>query len=260
MLARVPRDAGVVAGFEFLPRLANRPNVHSIHHVLRGRYTYSEKPYPLPTGVRAVLADLGASALLSAVRLDTADRLDSLIAAGHLHPRDAADDLVLWLADGPDAGPALDLVAPAPTAAPARAVLYDDALERLDARLADSTVAAGGALRFRVDWRRVAPVQQLHLTEFVVMNADGRMALQRWRYLGYVAWPPHRWPAGVAQRESYALTLPRELPPGRYQLGVRPWWRGGGQQGVSRTLDPEASAGLGFTTVGAFEVTAPVTR
>src|SRR5262249_50862930 len=36
MLKRVPRDGGVVAGFEFLPRLARRAEVHSIHHVLSG--------------------------------------------------------------------------------------------------------------------------------------------------------------------------------------------------------------------------------
>ncbi|MBM4144005.1 MAG: DUF2079 domain-containing protein, partial [Lentisphaerae bacterium] len=44
----VPPEARVVATFAFLPRLANRRELHSLHHVYTGRHTLSDVPYPAP--------------------------------------------------------------------------------------------------------------------------------------------------------------------------------------------------------------------
>lgn len=48
VMRNLPNKASVLATFEFLPRLANRRKVYSLHHVYTGRYTLSDVPYPLP--------------------------------------------------------------------------------------------------------------------------------------------------------------------------------------------------------------------
>jgi len=54
-LDRFPARAPVAATFEFLPRLANRPRLYSLHHVYADRYTLSSVPYPVPVGLEAVI-------------------------------------------------------------------------------------------------------------------------------------------------------------------------------------------------------------
>ena len=55
-LALVPADAAVLATFRFLPALADRAHVYSLHHVYTGRYTLSTVPYPMPA-VDFILVD-----------------------------------------------------------------------------------------------------------------------------------------------------------------------------------------------------------
>lgn len=56
-LARIPKDAPVLASFRFLPHLANREDVHSFHHVYAGVYSLSTAPYILPSNVTWALVD-----------------------------------------------------------------------------------------------------------------------------------------------------------------------------------------------------------
>ncbi|MDP8266734.1 MAG: DUF2079 domain-containing protein [Candidatus Aceula meridiana] len=57
LLRKIPKDAAVLATFEFMPSLSNRKNLFSFHHVLRGYYTLSNKPYKLPRKIDYALID-----------------------------------------------------------------------------------------------------------------------------------------------------------------------------------------------------------
>lgn len=102
MLARVPAEGAVVASFEFLPRLARRHDVHSLHHVLRGAYTYSTRPYPELVNVTAVLADWDdpmlrrmledRSARVRVQRLIESNRLVPIAGGGNLYLYTRAED------------------------------------------------------------------------------------------------------------------------------------------------------------------------
>lgn len=56
-LKLIPPDEGVVATFEFLPRLSHRRDLYSFHHIYDGFYTLSDRPYRLPQDVRYALID-----------------------------------------------------------------------------------------------------------------------------------------------------------------------------------------------------------
>ena len=57
LVSSLASDAAVVATFEFLPRLVNRSELYSFHHVYSGLYTLSDKPYRLPETTRFALVD-----------------------------------------------------------------------------------------------------------------------------------------------------------------------------------------------------------
>jgi uncharacterized membrane protein len=224
MASRIPPDGGVVAAFEFLARLASRRDVHSIHHLYTGFYTFSTERYPIPTGIAAVLADIGDERLAIYVRPTTADRLRELVAANDLRPADAAGDLVLFLRAPRDTVELVRVGAPEPPGW--RRVVYDGQLAFTGAALRESTVAVEGVLPIETTWRRVARADRQYVTQFVLTDGAGQAVFAVARHLGYLLYPLSAWPSDTTVRESYRLVIPASVPPGEYTLGVRvAWWR-----------------------------------
>lgn len=57
LLKDIPRTASAAVTFRYLPHLANRENLHSIHHIYTGYYTLSRTAYPTPTDIDLVIID-----------------------------------------------------------------------------------------------------------------------------------------------------------------------------------------------------------
>jgi len=213
MLARVPKSGAVIAGFEFLPALATRDSVHSLHHVLSGHYTYSDRPYPPPENVSAILGDFssqipnldfGSGARLRAVMAER--RLVAAAAAGGtlLLLSGARDSLELWKVGATWTRDSLELVA-------------DDQLELFGAERRDSIVPAGGVLTIASTWQSIAPPNRRYLAQ-AWLTRDGRIVFYgRARALGYGIFPPSDWPQGTLVRETYHLLIPDDLTPGTYR-------------------------------------------
>jgi hypothetical protein len=256
VVARVPREGGVVAAFEFLARLASRRDIHSLHHIYTGYFTFSSQPYPVPRGIVTLLADVGDSRLAAYVRPSTPARLRELVAENRLRPAEAAGDLLLFLRDPPDT---VELVRTAPPPpAVARRVLYDGQLALVGHALRDTVVEPGGLLTLETWWRRVAAVDRHFMMQLVVreeLTDDSKFALIR--HLGYLVYPAAAWPADTTLRETYRMPVSLRLPPGRYTLGLRlAWWSEGGPQtsGLSRPDDPSVVENRLLVRLGGFTV------
>jgi uncharacterized membrane protein len=255
LLARVPAGAGVVAGFELLASLVGRDTLHSLHHVVSGRYTFSSRMFPTPTGVAAMIADFGNARLAIYADSWTGTRLRAVVSANRLAPVEADGDLVLYLRD---AAPGVTLVAPARCESSSAAPVFDRQLAFLGARLAVASVAAGGRLEFSTCWRRVAPADRQYLTEWLILDRTGRTVASRVRYLGYMIDPPADWPPAQAMEERYTLPLPPSLTPGRYRLAMAVGGERGGHALPAEASDPAIAAAGGVVPLGEFVVsTAP---
>ncbi len=235
LVARVPRRGGVVASFEFLSRFASRDSVHSLHHVMAGTYTFSARPYPSPTGVAALIADLTAIHVTGAVVPETAERLQELVRRNRLAPVAEAGDLVLFLRDARDT---LQLVTRGGCATTGAApVVFDGQLAFLDGALVDSVGRPGGTVALATCWRRTGPIDRFFQTRLDVVDGAGRSVLEHRRDLGYVLWPPHLWALDEPMRENYRLVLTDDLRPGDYRVVMRVLWRYNNGAGSSVPAD-----------------------
>jgi uncharacterized membrane protein len=253
MIVRLPARGGVVAGFEFLSHLTRRRDLHAMHHLLAGHYTFSSRRYDVPTGVEGVLADLGAGSLLPYVNETTGRRWDELLRRNALHAAQAAGDLVLFLREPADTVELCRSGAFRPGRP--RRITYDGQLLFLGSDADGDSATAGGLFAFHTYWRRVAPVDRMFLTEFLLVDPSSRPVAQVWRYLGYTLYPAADWPPDTTMRETYRLVVPPDLPPGRYALGMRLWQRAGGRQGYCAADDPGLAANEMFVEVGRFSIT-----
>jgi uncharacterized membrane protein len=57
LIDEIPKDASVVATFEFLPKLSHRKELYSFQHAYVGKHTLSQKDYVLPKDVEYALID-----------------------------------------------------------------------------------------------------------------------------------------------------------------------------------------------------------
>jgi uncharacterized membrane protein len=258
MMARVPKEGGVVAAFEFLSHLATRPVVHSLHHLYTGYYTYSSRRYPVPDGISAMLADVGDRHLSMYVKPSTPLRLRELVERNDLHPADAAGDLVLFVKGATDT---VDLFrAPAPEPAVARHVTYDRQLALVGYSMPESTVALGDLLPIETCWRRVAPADRHFMIQLVMRDAGGEAVFSVVRHLGYLVYPVSEWPPDTTVRESYRLVIPPSLLPGEYSLGLRVLWWQQGPPSLSQPDDPALVAQRLLVPLGRFTVSSARAR
>jgi uncharacterized membrane protein len=252
MVARVPASGGVVTGFEFLPRLSSRRDVHSIHHLYTGFYTFSTLAYPMPAGVTAMLADVGDPLLAKYVKRDTPARLRELAEKNHLRPTDAAGDLLLFTRATGDTVDLITMPAPAPPVA--RQVDFDGEVVLDGFALPRIPVVPGGLMPIETYWRRIGASPHLFAVQFVLTDANGAPAFSLVRHLGYLIYPPYTWPVEVPVRETYRLVVPADIAPGSYTLGVRLLWWDNGHLGVSTAKGSGITEGTQPVTLGSFAV------
>jgi uncharacterized membrane protein len=70
LVDKIPKDASVVTTFEFLPKLSQRKELYSFHHVYIGKYTLSsKKDYVLPDSVEYALMDFDDYLLFTSFHL-----------------------------------------------------------------------------------------------------------------------------------------------------------------------------------------------
>lgn len=249
MLARVPATGGVVASNEFLARLATRDSVHAANHILSGVHTFSTRAYEVPSGIAAVLIDVGRQRGFTLVNPGTAGRLGELTAMNGLAPVDAAGDLMLFLAAPADTTPLIVADAPPDTAA---RVGFAQGFEFLAARIGTPRIAPGAPVGLSTWWRRDGMPSRFPLTQIAVVSAAGEVVDDRVRYLGYTIAPPQAWPRGTPMREDYRLALP-PLPPGIYTVGLRVWLQGD-PPAPAAVEDGTPAASGGFIRIGEFAV------
>jgi hypothetical protein len=231
MVARVPRRGAVVASYELLGRFTGRDSVHSLHHVIGGHYTFSSRPYPMPEGVSALIADLAGVNIVPVVESASAGRLRDLTLDNRLAPVMTADDLVLFETD---AAAPLDLVRrDAPPVDSSHALVFDRQLAYLGGRVVEGIGHPGGTVTLSTWWRRDGAIDRHYQTRFDLVDAEGRVIPGLRRYLGYVLWPPHSWPPGVTMRETYRLILYDDLRPGEYGVRMRVVWRNSAGSGAA---------------------------
>jgi len=245
MLARVPKRGGVVAGFGFLPALAGRDSVHALHHVVSGKYTYSTRDYPIPSGITAVLGDFAQDRLLPYVTIDsTATRLQHLLGSNRLAPAEIAGDLMLFLHDAGAAPPPVERLAvePSPGAVLDLPMIFDHVLVLEGWLVPDDGVVPGGLLVFATTWRRLSELDRIYMTQWVLLDASGGAALDHVRDLGGLIDPASGWPGGKRMLERESLIVPEDVRPGVYELAMRLGWRGDRTTGLATINGPPPPA------------------
>ncbi len=248
MLARLPAEGAVAAGFRFMPHVVNRDVVYSVHHVYKGTHTMSDKPYAIPEDVAAMALDADSWIYLTFSRPDGGGRLRRLLEVNRLAPVEAAGDALLFLRDAKEPITLWETGDFTPDSR--RRVDYNGQLLLLGWDALPAAAAPGGTLPVRTLWRRSGDVNRYYLSQFAFFGPAGERIFLMPRRIGYTIYPPQDWPRERVVREHYNLIVPSDVTPGAWAVMMRVWEGGGGAPMVSRPDDPEAAKAGGFIPLG----------
>lgn len=252
MVSRVPDERAVASGFRFLARLSRRRSVHSLHHLFKGSYTLSDKPYPVPEDLVAVIVDTNDWMYLSFSRTDGARRLRRMFESNRLEVAEAAGDVVLLLQEVKE--PVRLWETPGELPRHSRRVDYNGQLSFLGWDDLPASVEVGGKLPIRTGWMRLGPVDRFYLSQFLLLDSYARPVFTHHRRLGYTFYPAHDWPPRGTVRETYNLVVADDVSPGRYTLALRVLEQVGRGLQVARPGDAELQRRQGMIPLGQIEV------
>jgi uncharacterized membrane protein len=84
--------------------------------------------------------------------------------------------------------------------------------------LSSSSAAPGDTLSLSLYWQAVEPISRDYTAFTQLLSTEDEIVGQHDRRLGGDFYPTSRWTVGELVRETYALTIQPDTPPGRYRL------------------------------------------
>lgn len=243
LVQRVRGKDHLIVGFPFLSHVSDRADVHSVHHVLSGTYTFSNTPYPTPHGVQAALIDMNAMATQNAIGPDSYVRWDSVATVNDLRLTAARGDLLLFERGASEVVPVL---LPDDSTVPSRPpIRFGSELELHGAALGAPRVVAGQTLVVATTWRTTDERTVMNVMEIVMFDRAGTVVLRRSHRLGYGLWPVR---GSVTER--YPMIVPESVPAGTYRVAFALGWPARGAGFVA----PDPAQPGGLVPVGDVEV------
>jgi len=216
MLLRLPRDAGVVATFEFLPHLAGRRDLFSFHHVYTGFYTLSDKEYELPAATRFALIDFrDVRTFKGFFKPHRYKNLKKFFDSGVWGVQDVRDGIVLMQKGAPDRYRLYDVLTEPPVPQ-----------NRLNKKTKDGLVLLGydtdcdrtGLLHVTLYWTLERPVDRQIALFFDVHDDAGRRIKRFFRPSCYLIHPSRAWEPGTYVREEHYIPFSQVVLPQAYTL------------------------------------------
>ncbi|MDD5665441.1 MAG: DUF2079 domain-containing protein [Candidatus Omnitrophica bacterium] len=211
LIARIPDSASTVATFEFLPRLANRKNLYSLHHAYMGFHTLSDKKYALADDVEYAVIDFNDWLTFSGFySLEGYKNLQDIFLGSRWRLLDMVDSLVLLEKSPSDA----DFICSKLTARQDKS--YKEIL-----RVGDSLIlikanflyyCADEALEAVFYWQSLEKTDKDIQMLIEITSEEGRVIRRLVHPICYRIFPTHSWEKGDSYKEKVRIYMPEESP------------------------------------------------
>ncbi len=214
LLKKIPRDAAVVATFEFFPHLTHRKQLYSFHHVYMGFYTLSNQPYNLPDTVEYALLDFND--LLTFRDFYNSQRYQNIrqfLSSGDWGVSDVKDTMVLFQKNTQDKYRLYYVLLEEPQPENKTSLIIDRDIELLGYDLKERK---DNLLHIVFYWRLLNKTDKDINVFFDLIDSEGRLIFRLLRPICYRIYPTQAWQAGQFISEERYLIFPSNLFPGQY--------------------------------------------
>jgi len=208
LISQIPDSASTVATFEFLPRLANRKNLYSLHHAYMGFYTLSDKKYTLPKDVEYAVIDFNDWLTFSGFySLNGYNNLQDIFAGLGWRVLDMVDSLVLLKKSASDADFICSKLSGKPDAHK-EILRVGDSLSLVKSSFL--YYCADKAIEATFYWHSLDNTDK-DIQMLIEVTSEGGRVIRRLAHpICYRIFPTHSWVKGDSYKEKIRIYMPEE--------------------------------------------------
>ena len=211
-ILKIPKNSGIVATFDFLPKLSQRSKLYSFHHVVQGTYTLSDKPYELPEDTEYALLDFNDAKTFRDFYKRNFSELNLQKFITKWAIVEATESIVLFKKDHESKFPLYEEVGALPLRAKRIGAVFNGELELLGYTMAYEE-AVPRKIRLSFFWKADKPSSKNYANRIEIFDKQGNLKHITSKPICYHIYPTYLWKAGQIFQENYWLLLPPSLDP-----------------------------------------------
>lgn len=217
---KIPKAAGVVSTFEFLPKLSNRNYLYSFHHVVNGFYTLSNKPYVLPANAEYALLDFNDSLTFDSYYIPGSDgNLRKFISTEKWGVVDMAGSIVLLRKNYPGNYRLYRVFDKTPVITYKGLVKIDNNLEFLGYDAVFDNSLARKQIKLTFFWRIPEQLKKDYGSFIDILDSDGGLKYRFKKPICYRIYPTYSWQKEEIVSEDYVISMPEDIK-NRYSVKI----------------------------------------
>jgi len=218
MISAIPKDASVIATFQFLPKLAQRHNVYSMHFVSKGFKMLTHEKYQAPSALEYAMVDFNEPAMLeSFFPPEAAANLRNFIKDNNLKVLKAVDDVVLFKRDY-EGGSNLCEPADNPRINNVVNANIGNKIIFLGYNIDRGKSEDGRILHFTYYWKRTADPCGNLAVALQFLDDNNKVIFAKAHSFGYRIYPPDDLPKDQIIKEDYFVLMPHSIKPGMHGM------------------------------------------
>jgi hypothetical protein len=211
MLNMIPRDASVIATFQFLSHLAHRSDIYSFHFVATGHKMYTNERYMPPENLEYALIDFYEPLLADSFYPPNApSNIRLFLEEGRWGVINAFDYIVLFEKDSQRGVRLCEAVAD-PLIENRVYANIDNQVEFLGFNVIDEDKKEG-IVHLVYYWRRIGAACDPLGFFIAFSDADDNVQFIKFHAFGYKVYIPAAWPEGQIVQENHYLLVPQDTP------------------------------------------------
>ena len=214
----IPKDAAVIASFQFLPRLANRHELYSIHLVSKGFRMYTSIKYEPPKNLEYALIDFNEPLMTNSFFPPEAPaNIRAFLEGGDWCVLKAADDTVLFKKDYPK-GPKLFEIVQNPQIQNVVNANINGQILFLGYDIVGEGEGKDRILHLVYYWKRIAEINDPLGLFLQFLDSFDQVRFVNVHTFGYRVYMPQTWPKDQVVREHHYIVIPSVVEKGTYRL------------------------------------------
>lgn len=223
LVAAIPEGSSAIASFQFLPKLANRHDLYSVHLVSMGYRMYTNIRYEPPANLEYALVDFNEPLMITAFFPPSAPgNIRSFLEAGDWRVERAFDDIVLFK-KGHSKRPRLcEAVLDPKIQYPMNIDLNKEVLF-MGYDIVDDNIPDSRLLHLVYYWKRLKGDTRPESFFIQFSDANGNVRFKAEHMFGYRVYLRDEWRQGQVIKEHHYILIPSGLEKGDYEIVFGPF-------------------------------------
>lgn len=218
LVKMIPKNTSVISTFQFLPKLANRHGLYSMHFVSTGFKMYTKVKYEPPQNLEYALIDFNEPLMINSFFPPQApDNIRSFLEDGNWKVLKAIDDIVLFKKNLQNGNRLCEFILN-PKIQNVSDININNQIMFLGYNIDEEYDNKGRNLHIIYYWKRIGNVDKPIGFFIQFLDSNNKIRFQKLRILGYRVYMPERWPKDQIIKEHNYIFIPSGLAKGVYNV------------------------------------------